>query len=125
MSESSDPKQPENFSHWMSERMESTRRTQEDRERHSDTVQNGVTPDVSGNDPLPDSATVSPPLLNGRLAEYLSTRKRRELPGGTDPITSKQQDYIIGDLQERAATAMALVLASHIVRFAVALVRAD
>ncbi len=80
-------------------------------------VQKGVTPDVSGEAPLAPNRRFMPPLLSGRLADFLSTQQPRHIHGDGESMTSKDVDFEIKDVQTRAVVAMSIILTSHLTRF--------
>ena len=69
-------------------------------------------------EPMTDARRLSPPLLSGKLATYLSEQRSRDLHGANSPLISPNVPLTINDTETRAAVAMAVILASHITRFA-------
>ena len=70
------------------------------------------------NDPVTDARHLPPPLLSGKLADYLSTKKPREFKESPERLISKNVPITITDNDVRAAVAMSVILASHLTRFA-------
>ena len=56
------------------------------------------------------------PTLNGKLADYLHSQERRKI--ALESYSGPEQPWTISDAPTRAAVAMALILASHLTRFA-------
>lgn len=69
-------------------------------------------------EPITDARHLAPPLLSGKLATYLSEQKPREFHGANRPLISPNVPLTINDTETRAAVAMAVILTSHLTRFA-------
>lgn len=74
-------------------------------------------PDLS-EEPVTDGRHLPPPLLSGKLADYLSQKTPRNVHGTQKPFSSKNVALTISDTDVRAAVAMSVILASHLTRFA-------
>lgn len=72
----------------------------------------------TSDEPVQDSRYLSPPLLSGKLADYLATKKPREFKKKPERLISENVPITIEDNEVRAAVAMSVILASHLTRFA-------
>jgi len=100
---------------WFKKRQERTEKSASEREESADAVPKE---DYSGEDPVTDGRHLSPPLLSGKLAEYLATQPPRHIVKLEDDMTSHPASFEVHDIETRAALALSLVLTSHITRFA-------
>lgn len=70
------------------------------------------------NEPARPSKIFSPPLLSGKLADFLKDRQPRHIQGDGETLTSRSDPFQIDDVQTRAVVAMSVILAGHLTRFA-------
>ncbi len=100
---------------WLKKRQERNESKASERNAGSDDVPQE---DYSGDDPVTDGRHLSPPILSGKLAEYLATQPARHIDKLEDDMTSQVVSFEVHDVETRAALALSLVLTSHITRFA-------
>ena len=114
MSESTDGK-GDLLEKWFKKRQERKIAQQNDENEKKDEI---PLENYSGDAPVSEGRSVPPPILSGKLAEFLAKKTPRHIHGPCDDMTSHPASFEVHDLDTRLAIALSLVLTSHITRFA-------